>query len=542
MGVAPAGVAAAADPTDRRRTPAGPLPVWVRLGLAVVIAIGVALRIIAPGTTVFCNDQARACALAQDIAEGRWESGGLVNSGGFRNAPGYVYLLAAVWRLWPSPEALQFHTVLVNLAALVASAYLLYRWIGGTAAWWATAFLAAAPWAIQYCRWIWAQDLLFPAALLVYAALWRWLCQGHRWAACAMVLALGLITQIHLAGGVLALAVVLLLLYWRVRPPLIPVAVGLIVVLASFVPYVAACHPRMPPENRVAYRHVWRTIPAAAMSVSGLNWSLEFRGGYPHFAEHLAWRRWPFEIVMVAPVLLLLGGLALAGRELRRGKPPASMAVDASASISSTLRRPTPLGLITGLTLLVPAAFVFLAVRTSPTYMPLWYPLPFAIIGLASARLLRWQPGAAWRSACCGFLFLILFAELGFFVTQLQYVASHGGVPASPLSRSLAGLDADRRNLACNVMTSEIWVQFDGVSAIMDEATAYQFRRATWAGATPGRSLIHYIPPWEGTSWSTGSLTAPPASEHAYQVHPWQGRQQRDGRVLRVPEPESASR
>ncbi len=517
---------------------AAALPVWTRIALAAVIIAGIALRIIAPETTVFCNDQARACALAQDVAEGRWESGGLVNSGGFRNAPGYVYLLAAVWRVWPDPQALLLFTMLTNIAALAASAYLCYRWVGAAAAWWGLAFFAAAPWAIHYCRWIWAQDLLFPAALLVYAAVWAWLCRGRRWAACGVILALAFLTHIHLAGVVLALALVLLVLAWRVRPPGFPVAVGLVVAAASFAPYVAAWHPRMPPAERVGYRHVWRAVPAAGMSVSGLNWSLEFRGGYPHFAQYLGWRRWPFEIVMVTPVLLLAAGLVLAGREIRRGGQTAGAVVDESGHSRATRRLP-PLGLIVSLSLLIPAAFILLAIRTSPTYMPLWYPLPFAIVGFGSERLLRWKPGPVWQRAVSVLLFLILFVELGFFASQLQYLESHGGVPGSPLSRSSAGLDADLEQLVRNVTSAEVWVQYDGESLIMDEATAYRFRRAAWAGSAPGRTLIHYIPPWEGTSWSDELPAAPPTAERAYQVRPWHGRQQRDGHVLRVPEPET---
>lgn len=534
-------MAAEAEPSfagwqERTAAPAGSLPGWTRLALVFVIAAGAALRIIEPGTTVFCDDQARACALAQDVAEGRWETGGLINSGGFRNPPGFIYLLAAVWRVCPDPRALLWFTMLVNLLALVAAGCLCYRWVGSTATWWGLAFLAATPWAIHYCRWTWAQHLLFPAALCVYAALWAWLCRGRPWAACGVVLGLALVTQIHLAGGVLVLAVVLLVLLWHVRPPVAPVVVGAVIALLSFAPYLAARHVRMPPENRVGYRHVWRTVPAAAMSVSGLNWSLEFRGGYPHFAAHLAWRRWPFEIVMAAPVLLLVGGIVLARGQLRRREQTAGVVADGDCGRPCGRVTLRPLSLVVSLALLIPPAFVLLAIRTSPSYMTLWYPLPFAIMGFGIERLLRWRPGRRWRGLLSALLLFVLLTELGFFTSQLHHLASHGGVPGSPLSRSWGGLDADLGQMARSVPVEEVWVQFDGESPIMDEATAYLFRRAAWAGSAPGRALIHYVPPWEGSWWWEEVPVAPPGAGRAFQVRPWHGRQQRDGRVLHVPE------
>ena len=104
-----------------------------------VIVAGLALRLVYPGTTVFCEDQARGCALAEDIAGGARPTGGLVNSGGFRNLPGFVYVLAGVWRLWPAPLGLLYFIGAVNVVAVLGSAYLMRRWIGSAGAWWGAA-------------------------------------------------------------------------------------------------------------------------------------------------------------------------------------------------------------------------------------------------------------------------------------------------------------------------------------------------------------------------------------------------------------------
>ena len=45
-----------------------------------------------------------------------------MNSGGFRNPPGYVYILAAVWKLSPDPMSLLRFTQLANLAAFAGAA------------------------------------------------------------------------------------------------------------------------------------------------------------------------------------------------------------------------------------------------------------------------------------------------------------------------------------------------------------------------------------------------------------------------------------
>ncbi|MEW6249245.1 MAG: hypothetical protein AB1716_01245 [Planctomycetota bacterium] len=546
-GASDAGAAAETGGLDAR-APAEPrLPRWLAVALGAVILAGVVLRVAAPGTTVFCDDQARACALAQDIASGRWETAGLVNSGQFRNLPGYAYILAGIWRLWPDPMALLAFTMGANLAALAGAAYLARRWFGSAAAWWATAFFAAAPWAIHYCRWIFAQHLLFPAALLVYVSAWQWLGRGRRWAALGFMLALGLLIQIHLAGIVLLLALGLLAVIHRPgfllgrRLPFVPLGIGAVLVVASVAPWFAGGHYRAPQEQRFGYHHAWRVAPAAAMSVTGLGWSLEFRGGYPGFMRQLGARRGVYTDAMAVPPVLLGGAFAAAVVALRRdGQRGAAPGAERggkrrAGNPGETERRPlTPLGLVVGLVVLIPLAFVLLGVRTSPTYLPIWYPLPFLLMGWAAARLTR-----APRGPCVITVVVLLGVpalELAFFTEQLGYIRRHGGVPDSLLDRSYAGLLADRARLTNEVAADEVWVTYAGNSEIMNEATAYIFRRGAWraGGGDGGRVLIHYEPWVGGTSVERLDPAAQlPAT--AWLVYPWHGPQQRGGRVLRAP-------
>lgn len=497
---------------------------WIGAILWAIILAGVALRLAWPGTMTFADDQARACALAQDIAEGRWESAGLLNSGAFRNPPGFVYLLAGVWILCPHPIALIVFVQLANVAAFVAAGWMLHRIAGRPAALWGMAYFAAAPWAIQYCRWIWAQDMLFPPAVFVYIGLWRWMVVGRRWGALMAILALLALVEIHLTGVVLALAVALMVALWRPKIPWLPVAMGLAIVATALVPYWLSGELRTPAGNRIGITHVWRVIPAAAMSVGGLGWQLEFKAGYVQFVESLAWRHWPYLLAMAVPAFLLVIGLSLIWRNRWS---------NTHRPILPALRPRTGIGLCTALLVLIPLSFIILRIRTSPTYLPLWYPLPFLPIGLAAAWLASRRGTVGVMSK--GVMLACLVGELSFFAEQLCYLDKHGGVPKSLLDRSYNGLMADGRVLVASIHADEIWVQYTGSSVAMDEAVAYAFRRLAWTDGRGQRALIRYCGPWDGRITVEWVPPGVPVPANAWQAHPWSGPAQHQGRILQIP-------
>jgi hypothetical protein len=492
------------------------LPVPLRAVLLAVILAGLTLRVVYPGATVFCEDQAHACALAEDIVAGHWQTGGLINSGGFRNLPGFAYILAAVWRIWPGPYALLGFTAVVNVLAVICSGLLMRRWIGSTGAWWGTAFLAAAPWAIHYSRWIWAQHLLFPVAFLVYLLLYQWLSRGRRWAAMGAVLTLTLLVQIHLIGVVLTVAIVLLLIWCRPKLPWAPLLVGSAIAIASALPYLLDNQLSSPGGNRMGYQHFWRVVPGAAMSLTGVGWQLEFRSGYPGFSDALGWRRWPYEAIMFLPILLFAVGLVLGVRKLWGER---KCGLDA---------RRSPLSICAALAILIPLSFGLLGLRTSPTYFPVWYPLPFVLMGWAAARS---RPGAGgyghrWVAPL---LVAVLVVELAFFAEQTRYIHTKGGVPGSLIGRSYAGMTADVAAMASRVDASEVWLVYEGPSIIQDEPAAYLFRHAEWSGTKPGRVVIRFAW-WRDSYDDPGLVEALPDDadppEGAYLVRPWTGPQQ----------------
>lgn len=516
--------------TDRLPDETAHQPRWVYPTLLVLIASGLGLRVLWPTTTVFCEDQARACALAEDISNGRFPTGGLVNSGKFRNPPGYVYLLGGAWAVRPGPGTLLAVTMGANLLAWAVAVWLTAKWAGRAVAWWAGALLATAPWAIHYSRWIWAQDLLFPAAVLVYLLLWLWLERGRSWAAGAAVLALGLLVQIHLAGVVLVVAVGLVLLWMRPRVPWRWVLPAAAVAGASFLPWLLGGNLARPAGNRTGYEHVWRVVPAAMMSVSGAFWQLEFREGFGRFAASLGWRRWLYEAANIASILLLTAAMVAAGVRLVR------------------LRRQGPdvrrqgLAAVGALAVALVLAFMLLGIRTSPTYLPMGYPLPFVLMAAWWVRLLGRCRSRFRRGLLTGLLPAVMLLHCGFFAEQLAYVRRNGGVPGSPLGRSYRAMRSDLASLPGRVPDGAVWLRYEGQSPIQGESTAYLLRRMDWqAGpgvsllsvrlqAGPGGSLIHLQdiqePPAAGQSASDSEV---------YLISPWSGPMQREGRILRRP-------
>jgi hypothetical protein len=325
-----------------------------------------------------------------------------------------------------------------------------------------------------------------------------------------------LVTEIHLAGVVLALAIGLVLIVWRPHLPRLPIAIGVLTGTVALGAYWLARGSSADgsSEERTGILHVWRTIPAAAMSVSGIFWSLEFKEGYPLFAHSLGRWRWPLELVMLVPVALLAIGLATAWpRGVRFG----------SFTKTGT-------GLIVLLVLAIPLAFVLALIRTSPTYFPLWYPLPFVLIGLAAQRLT-----ARAKVPAAILLLVVLGLQLYFFTRQLMYIDRHGGVPKSVLGLSYAGLLEDRAFAAAKVEADEVWVEYAGETPIMREAVPYVFRRGSWRPGAGRVALIVYRPPWEGGSevWHMASREDVPPG--AFQVHPWSGPRQQHARITETP-------
>jgi hypothetical protein len=485
------------------------------------------MRIVQPSTTWFCRDQARACALAEAIASGDRPTAGLINSGGFRNPPGFVYILGAAWRVSPHPLALQGFISGINVLAVLATFFMVRRHFGPGVAWWATAFLATSPWAIQYSRVIWAQDLLFPISLLTYMFLFEWLCRGKGAAAVGVLASLTVVIQVHLVGVVLLAAIGLALLWFRPKFPLKWAALACAIAFCTFLPYLLAGHLATPASSRLGYQHFWRVVPSALMSVTGLGWQLFFHDGIRPLIGWIGPRYW----IYLGCMWMVAAGFCFAIL-------PAARALWTDRRV---LRRSysSPETLVTALVVLIPLSFVLVGIRTSPTYLPLWYPLPFIVLGIGLERLFRLARDPRVRHAGCVLLVAILVAQLLFYAEQLSYIKAAGGVPGSPVGRNYKSLQADVEAMAASVDDEEVWLVVDEADWQQDEAAAYLLRRARWAPAKPGRAFVHFgsggrpaeLP--RLTLQETGKERTIPAG--AFLVRPWSDQRQGDGRIPALP-------
>ena len=189
--------------------------------------------------------------------------------------------------------------------------------------------------------------------------------------------------------------------------------------------------------------------------------------------------------------------------------------------------------MVTALVVLIPLAFVVTGIRTSPTYLPMWYPLPFVLIGLAAVRLSGTTGRRRWWIAAV--LIGVMCVQLAFFVEQLGYVRGRGGVPGSPLGRSYAAMCRDVAALAGRVDADEVLMLYEGPSSIQGEPAAYLLRRARWAGAAGGRAVVRLR--WGGpcTVETLRETDKPP--QGAYLVRPWRGPQQSGGKIPLRPPP-----
>ena len=100
-----------------------------------------------------------------------------------------------------------------------------------------------------------------------------------------------------------------------------------------------------------------------------------------------------------------------------------------------------PLMLVSGLVLAIPLSFDLLATRSSPTYLPLWRPLPFLLMGGAVARF-NGRRSSHGRAALSAGSLAVLVVQLGVFAEQL----------------------ADIEAVADETPAAELWLRYEGPS------------------------------------------------------------------------------
>lgn len=243
----------------------------------------------------FKFDQMAVVERALMIAGGQAPFFGIVNSLGFRNAPGYIWTLMPAVLFSSSPVvAAAWHGLIA--ATIVFPMALLGRLLssGGIFSWFPAVACAVLPWSVFAGRELWAQHLLAPLGAW---ALWALICallpekaarSRLRYGALALAL-LCWMTSIHYgAGPLLLIAGVALWPVFRRVPwkasalALLPSALILVTMLPSVADYFyRQKHPlpkpdyvlqfeRVRPAPRPLYQRLPRTA-AAALNGNSLN-------------------------------------------------------------------------------------------------------------------------------------------------------------------------------------------------------------------------------------------------------------------------------
>ncbi|HSJ52689.1 MAG TPA: hypothetical protein VLC52_02995 [Anaerolineae bacterium] len=231
-----------AQPVPSARGRAGGLP-WRRelLALGAILLLALALRTGWPTLAEFKFDEARLIALALELTrEGRLPLAGLPSSAGFAHSPISVYLYVPVFLVTGSPLAATVYSGLVGVVAVALAWWLARSW-PGSGPWGhrlAGLLLAASPWLVVFNRKVW-QIAFVPALALAFVGLAvSALVEGrHRHLAWAVV-AYALLVQVHPSAVGLAPAFLLWLVLFRRHVKAGPLALGVLLGIATTVPYL----------------------------------------------------------------------------------------------------------------------------------------------------------------------------------------------------------------------------------------------------------------------------------------------------------------
>lgn len=185
----------------------------------------------------FNYDEARALELAADILEkDPFTARGLPSSVGIVNSAAFPYLLTIPLLFSSSPLWATGFIALLNTLA-VGGCYVLARcWFGMGPAVIATSLYALNPWAVNFSRKIWAQNVLsiFTVAILFCLFLYD---KGRRpWWGAASMLVWAVAIQIHFSAAALLPVMAVSLATGLNRANMLKVSGGILLFLAAFAP------------------------------------------------------------------------------------------------------------------------------------------------------------------------------------------------------------------------------------------------------------------------------------------------------------------
>lgn len=209
------------------------------LALVAILALGLYLRWSRLDYAEFAYDQAWSLNRAYEfVALGDFPLHGEISSQGVSQGPMEIYLLAVPAALSRDPRIATGFVGLLQMLAVLGTYFLAARYFGVATGLIAAALYSFNPWAVQFARKLWPDDMTPLLTLLFFAALFAAVAQRRRYLlalACALQAALVLT---HPSGILYApLLLIVVLLFWR-RLGWRPLALGAVLGLIVAAPYL----------------------------------------------------------------------------------------------------------------------------------------------------------------------------------------------------------------------------------------------------------------------------------------------------------------
>ena len=231
--------APAARPGQEGARPFPSARLLTTLAVVAILALGLYLRWDRLDYVEFSYDQAWSLNRAYEfVALGDFPVHGAVASIGLQQGPMEIYLLAIPAALSKDPRVATGFVGLLQMLAVLGTYFLASRYFGRTTGLIAAALYSFNPWAVQFGRKLWPDDMMPLLALLFFAALYAAVVQRRRYClglACALLAALILTHPSGIMYGPLLLLVVVV--FWR-RLGWRPLALGAVLGLVVASPYL----------------------------------------------------------------------------------------------------------------------------------------------------------------------------------------------------------------------------------------------------------------------------------------------------------------
>ncbi len=355
-------------------------------------------------------DEASAPQLALSIAQGNWLPVAPFSGSVANHPPVYLYLLALPYLFTRDFMVIAAYRALLDVAAIALCWWVIRRFFGARAGFFACLLFAVAPWAVQFARRTWLAPMPLFSTLLLFGLLeavqkrnpWGWAIAG--WG-------LALSVGSHLAALYLVPVALVALLIGRATLRPAPCAVGAL-------PLVALASVYLGFDAGQAFRNTRGLLGAAsdpaAVSLDALRFTLWLSGG-THLSDLTGgafpiWRdQTPAALAWIDGMqiaLLVVGGVALILLLMRRPAvyPTATIAVLLTwlvLPVALQIRASRPLQLHY-FTAFYPVSFIVMALGLDAAIrlrLP-WrdaadataaFPAPAAVAASAIALILGWQ-------------------------------------------------------------------------------------------------------------------------------------------------------